>query len=254
MTPKAQLRPCLTGPSGRVCAYALSSLASQPRMRLLRVSTAGAAMNALIRTGSAPSLMPANPSKHGVCITTGRNTAHITNEQEVLYDWHPWAGRLVVVHSVVEKTNGTFARCSLSGDAQGLPLERPLWMFDRAVCSETRPEEHPQVDMAALLALQALLAEMAVGSNALAKTFPEPILSADMTSCDQTQGNDYAPSSDKACSVRVVRPTRQTRPIDEDTAVARSTVTDASEDHGSDDPAFDGTRATPNTKTHKGGQ
>ena len=48
-------------------------------------------------------------------------------EQRVLYDWHPWAGRIVTVHSVLR----AIGRCSLTREATGLPLEVPLWMFDR---------------------------------------------------------------------------------------------------------------------------
>ena len=94
------------------------------------------------------------------CCTTRRLNAHITSEQRVLYDWHPWAGRIVTVHSVLDKASDSVARCSLAREATGLPLEVPLWMFDRMMCSSARREHHPQVVITALADLQALLAEV----------------------------------------------------------------------------------------------
>ena len=84
------------------------------------------------------------------CCTTRRLNAHITSEQRVLYDWHPWAGRIVTVHSVLDKASDSVARCSLAREATGLPLEVPLWMFDRMMCSSARREHHPQVVITAL--------------------------------------------------------------------------------------------------------
>ena len=60
------------------------------------------------------------------CCTTRRLNAHITSEQRVLYDWHPWAGRIVTVHSVLDKASDSVARCSLAREATGLPLEVPV--------------------------------------------------------------------------------------------------------------------------------
>ena len=87
--------------------------------------------------------------------TTRRLNAHITSEQRVLYDWHPWAGRIVTVHSVLDIASDSVARCSLAREATGLPLEVPLWMFDRMMCSSARREHHPQVVITALADLQA---------------------------------------------------------------------------------------------------
>ena len=104
--------------------------------------------------------------------------AHITRTVRVLYDWHPWAspGRRTVhsVHKAVssgcckpKRENDTIpapdaclARWTQSISATGLPLEVPLWMFDRMMCSSARREHHPQVVITALADLQALLAEV----------------------------------------------------------------------------------------------
>ena len=42
-------------------------------------------------------------------VTTRRLNAHITSEQRVLYDF--WAGRIVTVHSVLDKASDSVARC-----------------------------------------------------------------------------------------------------------------------------------------------
>ena len=85
--------------------------------------------------------------------TTERETAHRTITRRVLYRWHPWAGRLVRVRSVVEKAGTARARCALDGAAPGLWQEVPLWMFDRVACAGTRVEERAQVDLATLCRL-----------------------------------------------------------------------------------------------------
>ncbi len=66
----------------------------------------------------------------GGCTTRVSNT-HNTAERRVLYDHHPWAGCDVGIDCVVEKSGIAVARCKLIGDVPGLPLELPLWMFDR---------------------------------------------------------------------------------------------------------------------------
>jgi hypothetical protein len=91
------------------------------------------------------------------CCTTRRGNAHRTDERKVLYPWHPWAGFIVHVHEVIEKAAGEVVRCSHDDGASGRLLELPIWMFDRVVCSPMRVEIFPQVDIAALLALRALL-------------------------------------------------------------------------------------------------
>ena len=140
------------------------------------------------------------------CCTTRRLNAHITSEQRVLYDWHPWAGRIVTVHSVLDKASDSVARCSLAREATGLPLEVPLWMFDRMMCSSARREHHPQVVITALADLQALLAEVTGAGRVdprIAST--DSVLSADLMSRDPNQGEVDAPSSYKASPVRAVR-------------------------------------------------
>ena len=48
------------------------------------------------------------------------------DEVEVVYPWHPWVGRTVCVHEVVERGAITSARCSLAGAAPVRIRELPL--------------------------------------------------------------------------------------------------------------------------------
>ena len=75
----------------------------------------------------------------------------------MLYPWHPWAGRSVHVHEVIEKAGWVAFRCSLSGVASGRRLEVPVWMFDRAASQDWQVGATPVASVAALGALVALL-------------------------------------------------------------------------------------------------
>jgi hypothetical protein len=100
---------------------------------------------------------------------TRRRNAHgtgILGEREVLYRWHPWAGRVVGIHEVIERATGNVARCRVTPGAGGRLLEVPVWMFDRASCHAMRLAPGPRVDLAALVALRALFAETIRRSDA----------------------------------------------------------------------------------------
>ncbi|PSH55580.1 hypothetical protein CU103_30600 [Phyllobacterium sophorae] len=61
---------------------------------------------------------------------TQRQNAHGTIERKLLYPWHPWSGHVVKVHEVIDKADGDFFRCSLTGLVSDRWLEIPSWMFD----------------------------------------------------------------------------------------------------------------------------
>jgi len=61
--------------------------------------------------------------------TTEQQDTHGTEVRELSYPWHPWSGRLIHIHQVLDKGIAVF-RCSLTGDADGRWLEIPVWMFD----------------------------------------------------------------------------------------------------------------------------
>jgi hypothetical protein len=75
-----------------------------------------------------------------------------------LYRFHPWCGRDVVVHEVIEKAGGGAFRCSLDGSEVERRLEIPAWMFDRAACAgDAHFSANPFVSLETLDALSALL-------------------------------------------------------------------------------------------------
>jgi len=93
----------------------------------------------------------------GRCYTTRRRNAHGTDVREILYQWHPWAGRRVHVHETVERVGANIIRCSIGGSTSERCLEVPAWMFDRGVCAAVRFDTAPHVDIGALIDLEKLL-------------------------------------------------------------------------------------------------
>jgi hypothetical protein len=125
--------------------------------------------------------------------TTRRQNAHRTEERQVLYPWHPWAGRIVHIHEVIEKAAGDVARCSHDDGASGRLLELPTWMFDRSACVRMRVEAFPRVDIAALQALQVLLDATAIGGVAVGLASSNARVSgAARVSHDQNRGEVHA--------------------------------------------------------------
>lgn len=90
-----------------------------------------------------------------VSCTTGRRT-HGTEVRELLYPWHPWSGRLVRIHGLVDKGSTVF-RCSLSGSTSCRLLEVPVWIFDRTLSARLLALPIAYADFACLLALAKLL-------------------------------------------------------------------------------------------------
>ena len=132
---------------------------SGPGLMLVRVGR-GAMRRELARTPRGPG--PCSRGLHAAgrhCTTRRRNAHRIGNAEgrEVLYRWHPWAGCVVDVHAVIEKSSGEVLRCSERGSGERW-LELPAWMFDRAACLAVEIAVRPRVDMAVLSALGALLA------------------------------------------------------------------------------------------------
>src|SRR5438309_9872573 len=122
--------------------------------------------------------------------TRRRDNAHKIEELEVLYQWHPWFGRVVHVHEVIEQRAGGVLHCSADGDASRRWLELPQWMFDRAACLAIRMAASPRVDTAALIALKTCLADASGAglcgdplSNASASGAGEELLQPESGSC-----------------------------------------------------------------------
>ena len=98
-------------------------------------------------------------SVRSCCTTTHQKThgTEVGDEVEVVYSWHPWAGRTVRVHELMERGAIASARCSLPGATPVRIRELPLWMLDAAGCRTMRVEAHPMATHCALAALDALL-------------------------------------------------------------------------------------------------
>src|SRR4030095_1862685 len=91
--------------------------------------------------------------------TTSHHKTHSTpagDEVTVVYAWHPWAGRPVRLHEVIERATGASARCSLV-DATIMRLQEiPAWMLDASACRTARTTAQPVAALSALATLRAL--------------------------------------------------------------------------------------------------
>lgn len=96
--------------------------------------------------------------------TTERQNTHGTEVHELLYPWHPWSGRLIHIHQVLDKGIAVF-RCSLTSDAADRWLEIPVWMFDRIASAHWRTMPVPHVELASLRALARILEEAGTRSQ-----------------------------------------------------------------------------------------
>jgi hypothetical protein len=140
------------------------------------------------------------------CTTRSQN-AHGTEEREVLYPWHPWAGRPVHVHEVIEKAGWAAFRCSLTGVASDRRLEVPVWMFDRVASQGWQVRATPVASVAALGALAALLHDAAGIRDGAPQTRDS---SAASGSQEAIPGDADATPTDTT-TTRVVRPPQRRR-------------------------------------------
>jgi hypothetical protein len=89
------------------------------------------------------------------CRSRKRN-AHVTERRVILYRWHPWHGRDVLITGMTVRAGSVLLRCRAEDDS-GRSVEVPEWMFDTATCCGTRLEPAPAVTCAALQAVRELL-------------------------------------------------------------------------------------------------
>ena len=78
----------------------------------------------------------------------------------MLYPWHPWFGRAVYIHEVIERGGERAFRSDLAKSQTAPCMDVPAWMFDRAACLRLLRADMPQVEVTALSCLKALLAEV----------------------------------------------------------------------------------------------
>jgi hypothetical protein len=193
-----------------------------------------------------PRRRPGSPSA-GWCVAdagcrTRRRNAHgtgILGEREVLYRWHPWAGRVVGIHEVIERATGDVARCRVTPGAGGRLLEVPVWMFDRASCQAMWLAPGPRVDLAALVALRALFAETIrpkpseLGAPSLST---DPVPCAEIRSRDQNRGDRHEmPSAEIEQRRPPARVVRSDGGAGGDAALERSAGRDAADPDRLDD-------------------
>jgi hypothetical protein len=91
--------------------------------------------------------------------TTERQNTHVNDRREVLYRWHPWFGRSVYIHEVIDKTGVAVFRCNLTGGRSDRSLEVLVWMFDRAACAGCRGVDTAHVGLDTLTVLAELVGE-----------------------------------------------------------------------------------------------
>ena len=89
--------------------------------------------------------------------TTERQNTHVNDRREVLYRWHPWFGRSVYIHEVIDKPGVAVFRCNLTGGRSDRSLEVPVWMFDRAACAGCRGVDTAHVGLDTLTVLAELI-------------------------------------------------------------------------------------------------
>jgi len=92
------------------------------------------------------------------CRTERQNT-HVIDRREVLYRWHPWFGRSVYVHEVIDKPGAAVFRCNRTGSRLDRSLEVAVWMFDRTACAACRLVDTAHVGLDALRTLAGLVCD-----------------------------------------------------------------------------------------------
>ena len=171
--------------------------------------------------------------------TTLRHKTHSTeagDEVAVAYEWHPWAGRLVHVREVVERSAGASARCGVVDASVERVQEIPVWMLDAAACRSMYPSAEPVAALSGLTELRSLLS--AAMARASASSSPDP----GIASPDRHRGDRHAPP---ALSASEAGP--PTRPLPDEPSVSvdlsagmeRPARSDAAGSDRADDPPVD---------------
>src|SRR5215212_7848236 len=147
---------------------------------------------------------PRSWSRAGGGTTTRLENAHRTVRREVLYRYHPWFGREVSIHAVIDKLDGAVFRCTLEGFEAARWMEIPAWMFDRAACGrEPSLLAEPFVSMAALDALSVLLDPALKSSAPSSRAL---FASACGTSHDQNRGEAHGAADGETSEHRLEQP------------------------------------------------
>src|SRR5580765_4448619 len=84
------------------------------------------------------------------------HSAHVGQELDVHYRWHPWFGCKVRIRQVQEWADGRYVRVQIPS---GAVVVMASWMFDPLACAAMTLGP-PRVDWAALLELKRLLIDV----------------------------------------------------------------------------------------------
>ena len=177
-------------------------------------------------------------SDDGADCRTPRQNSHSTaagGDGQVAYAWHPWVAQAVRVHEVVERTAGSVTRCSLVDGSVARTQEIPVWMLDAALCRPMRGAAHPVADLSALIALRALLSDVAAAPR---RAGGEPAIASPEPNRGDRHGAPSPPSNpDAESSARLPR-SEAAVGARRDPAVELVTATDAVRaDRSGDAPA-----------------
>jgi len=89
------------------------------------------------------------------------HSAHVGEEREVYYRWHPYFGLKVRVRRVEQRAIGQFLKVE---GPSGIVVSIPGWMVDPLACADMRSGQ-PQVDLVALSDLRRLVTQATVLTN-----------------------------------------------------------------------------------------
>ena len=172
----------------------------------------------------------------GGCTTLHHKThgTEAGDEVAVAYAWQPWAGRLVHVREVIERTTGASARCGLVDAAADDVQEIPVWMLDAALCRSMRASTEPVTALPALRTLRSRLSEAMTRTSAVSSPDPQ------IASPDYHRGDRHAPPALPASEARP-----PTRPLPivpsinlaSGAGVERSAGADTASSHRPDQPS-----------------
>jgi len=115
--------------------------------------------------------------------TSRQHNTHITEARVLLYPWHPWYGRTVLIFGSVAKNGQAVFRCGLESAQTDRPLEVPQWIFDPTFCCQVYLAAAPTVWCEGLLELKRLL----TGAHLLCD---KAVLQAEHCSWPYPGGND----------------------------------------------------------------
>lgn len=94
------------------------------------------------------------------------HSAHVGEEREVHYRWHPYFGLKVCIRRVEQRATGQFLKVE---GPSGVVVSIPGWMVDALACADMSIGQ-PQVDLTALSELKRLVTPTAAPAHSPRET------------------------------------------------------------------------------------